>query len=140
MQLIMPVDASKSIEQLTGDVWSGLGLTTNLMEKVHRYRKIPLAELTVEQLRLLIGQSEELSCLVPLAFSELAKNPLAEGDFYEGDLLNSVLSVNSGFWKKNQVLKAEVLALISSSRKVIEESDANQKRQLLEKMDAFSQL
>ncbi|WP_370027602.1 contact-dependent growth inhibition system immunity protein [Planotetraspora sp. GP83] len=42
----------------------------------------PLADLTIEDLRLLIGQRIGLPCLVPIAVEWLDHDPMAEGDMY----------------------------------------------------------
>jgi hypothetical protein len=59
---------------------------------------VPLKRLRLEDLRLLIGQGDGLPYLVPLALEHLEKHPFAEGDFYPGDLLASVLTVADPFW------------------------------------------
>ena len=54
-------------------------------------RRKPLRRLNNEELRLGINQEMSLRWLVPLAIQRLEANPLASGDFYEGDLLEAVL-------------------------------------------------
>jgi hypothetical protein len=49
----------------------------------------------------MIGQGKGLSFLVPLALDALDRDPLAEGDYYEGDLLKAVLSVDASFWREH---------------------------------------
>jgi hypothetical protein len=49
-------------------------------------------EFTVEDLRIMIGQQIGLWHLMPLTVAVLEQDPLAEGDFYAGDLLSSVIS------------------------------------------------
>jgi hypothetical protein len=64
-------------------------------------RKKPLKDFSTEDLRIKIGQNESLDYLMPLALEVLQANPLADGNYYEGDLLNSVLSVKKEFWESN---------------------------------------
>src|SRR5687767_13713337 len=64
----------------------------------------PLSELTIEDLRLLIAQSIGLNYVIPIALQRIEENPLVSGDFYEGDLLEAVLSVEKEFWLKHPVL------------------------------------
>jgi hypothetical protein len=86
---------SRSLEELDG-VWPpDPEFTTGLIERVHKARKKPLNELTVEDLRTLIGQQVGLPHVMPLAIAIIERNPLAEGDFYPGDLLSSVVSAKS---------------------------------------------
>ena len=51
----------------------------------------PLSQLSVEELRLLIGQRESLDVVVPLALDFLEHDPLVSGELFEGDLLATVL-------------------------------------------------
>jgi len=86
---------SRSLEELDG-VWPpDPEFTTGLVERVHKARKKPLNELTVEDLRTLIGQQVGLPHVMPLAIAIIERDPLAEGDFYPGDLLSSVVSAKS---------------------------------------------
>lgn len=55
----------------------------------------------------MIGQNIGLY-LVPLALEQLRKDPLAEVDFYPGDLLNNVLNVDPAFWREHPQWRAEV--------------------------------
>jgi hypothetical protein len=57
---------------------------------------------TVEELRLLVGRQHSLSRYVPIAIDVLEQNPLAEGDYYPGDLLNAVLGVDAAYWRANR--------------------------------------
>jgi hypothetical protein len=58
-------------------------------------------DLGVEELRLLIGRQRSLARYVPLALDLLEANPLAEGDYYPGDLLHAVLQVEPEYWRAN---------------------------------------
>jgi hypothetical protein len=49
----------------------------------------------------MIGQNIGLPFLIPIAIKQLAKNILAEGDYYEGDLLKAVLTSEHVYWKNN---------------------------------------
>lgn len=97
----------KSIEQLENHYWTKpIEFTSGLVVNCHKYRKIPINELTIEQLRLLISQKIGLKHIISIGISELDKNILAEGDFYEGDLLMSISTLPTEFWNEN---KAEFL-------------------------------
>lgn len=94
----------KSIEQLENDYWTKpIEFTSRLVVNCHKYRKIPINELTIEQLRLLISQKIGLKHIIRIGISELDKNILAEGDFYEGDLLMSISTLPTEFWNENKV-------------------------------------
>ncbi|MAM87500.1 MAG: hypothetical protein CME36_09365 [unclassified Hahellaceae] len=60
--------------------------------------------MSVEDLRLLIGQGIGLEHLVPLALAVLADNPLARGKLYRGDLLTAVAGLPDAFWHDNPEL------------------------------------
>jgi hypothetical protein len=42
-----------------------------------------------------------LRFLMPIAIDRLEEEPLAEGDFYPGDLLTAVLRTDESFWAKH---------------------------------------
>ena len=90
----------QSLEQLEGKSWGDPPAdATRLVATVYRLRQVPLGRLDVEGLRLLIGQHEGLDALVPLAIERLETDPLAEGDYYPGDLLAAVLAVPASHWQ-----------------------------------------
>jgi hypothetical protein len=59
-------------------------------------------DLSVEELRLLIARQKSLPRYVPRALDLLEQNPLAEGDYYPGDLLQAVLNVDVEYWRANR--------------------------------------
>lgn len=89
----MPVDLSRSIEELEEDRWGPPGYDSCLVTSIHRIRKVPLRDLKTEDLRITLGQGFSVPLLLPLALAVLEEDPLACGDLYEGDLLQSVLSL-----------------------------------------------
>lgn len=93
-------DPNQTLEQLEGVTWDEPETPTSLVATCHRLRHKPLRDFTAEDLRVLIGQGISLPHLVPFALGWLKQNPLAEGDYYPGDLLHSVLSVGSPFWQE----------------------------------------
>ncbi len=94
---------TKSIEQLEKDVWKNPSeFPTDMIEKCYRYRKISIAELTNEQIRLLISQKIGVEYLIGVALEKLERNILTECDFYEGDLLVTISGLPTEFWNKNK--------------------------------------
>lgn len=84
---------SKSLEQLENDYWKEPSeFPTNMVERCYRYRKISVADLTNEQLRLLISQKIGLEYLTEIALDKLEQNILTEGNIYEGNLQFTVNS------------------------------------------------
>ncbi len=60
----------------------------------------------------MIGQSIGLEYLVPIALNKLEVDCLAEGDFYPGDLLVSVLSIRSDYWSTHPAQRALMRSII----------------------------
>jgi len=90
----------KSLESLEKDFWGEIPKDEgHLVSTCHKLRKKQLCELEIEDLRIMIGQNIGLKYLIPIAINALHDNILAEGDYYEGDLLKSVLSSDASYWK-----------------------------------------
>ncbi len=83
----------QTIEQVDGPWPEPDGSATRLVRMVHRLRKVPVQNLTVEDLRVLVGQRVSLEIVMPRVLDELMRNPLASGDFYPGDLLVATLRI-----------------------------------------------
>jgi hypothetical protein len=131
-------DSGQSIEQLENHYWKTPDTSYPLVEKCQAYRKIPVDQLSIEQLRLLVGQDIGLPFLVPKALQQLTKNILAEGDLYAGDLLSAVLSINNGYWQEHPVIRKELLELLDNRKMQLEASNQSSSlRQLFQKIDAF---
>lgn len=88
-----------TLEQLDGERWGDLPAdATALMRRCHALHRTPLADFSVDDLRLMISQGIGLQRLVPLALDRVEANPLAEGDLYPGDLLVSLFRVAESHW------------------------------------------
>ena len=91
-----------TIEQLERDVWPDSGPDdTSLIRRCTELRRKPVAEFTVEDLRIMLGQQIGVSVLLPLAVQVLLRDPLAEGDYYPGDLLRNVLRLPDSEWSRS---------------------------------------
>jgi hypothetical protein len=96
---------NKSLEQLERDNSKEPKQFSNfLVKKAYEFRKKPLQDLTIEEIRLLISQSIGLEHIVPLALDKLDEDILAEGDFYKGDLLIPLSKLPNKFWDSNATL------------------------------------
>lgn len=115
------IDIELSLEELERDYWKNLDFyPSKLVERCYRFRKIPLKDLTIEQLRTLISQQIGLDFLIPIACEHLEKNILVEGDFYEGDLLESLLSIEKDYWLSHWDLYKNLKIIVQESLHEIE--------------------
>lgn len=89
---------------------------TNMIKRCFELCKVPLNQFTVEDLRLMIGQTFSLRYLIGLAIEHLRTDIFAEGDLFPGDLLKTVLSIDINFWKENKSLWTEIDDLIKNRR------------------------
>lgn len=106
---------AESLEQLEGRRWGDPGPdATRLMRDVHAARTVPVAQLTAEQLRILLRQDVGVDHIVPAALRLLADDPLVEADYYPGDLLAAVLDLDPARWAAHPDEAAEVEALLNA--------------------------
>ena len=99
---------NKTISQLLHHEWVGPTPTHDdsfIQQNLYRLYHTIVADLDIEDVRFLINQEILLDDMMPIALGYLRMNILAEGDFYEGDLLNAVLSVSNIFWENHLELK-----------------------------------
>jgi hypothetical protein len=96
--------ADQTLDELEGVEWGPPGYASSLVTNVHRLRGVPLKQFRLEDLRLMIGQQVGIEYLVPRALDHLEEHPLAEGDFYPGDLLASVARLPDDFWSAHRQL------------------------------------
>ncbi|MDA4847005.1 contact-dependent growth inhibition system immunity protein [Hoeflea poritis] len=100
---------SKTLEELEDDYWGEAEYDSYLVQTCHALRHKPIDQFSVEDLRIMIGQNIGLVHLLPPAMDVIRGNPFASGDFYDGDLLQSVLRcelVQSGESELTSDLKA----------------------------------
>lgn len=102
----------KTLDELEGVVWGESNWSSSLVETCHRLRKKPVDEFTVEDLRIMIGQAIGLPYLMPIAVTILESVPLAEGDYYPGDLLTSVVS-NREWLQRQPLLQTRIVTIVN---------------------------
>ena len=64
---------------------------------------------------MLLAQRVGLEVVVPLALERLEENPLAEGDFYPGDLLVAALRVPPAYWQSHPDQAARLRTVAGSA-------------------------
>lgn len=99
----------KSVDQIEGKAIEPPFLTP-LVERIARTRRVPLQQLSTEDLRLLIGQRQGLPHVLHLALARLEADPFLAGDMYAGDLLIGLLEAGV-HWPPETVFRARARAI-----------------------------
>jgi hypothetical protein len=121
-------DRAKSLQELEGKDWGEPTYSSHLVTECHRLRRVPLQDFTAGDLRIMIGQQIGLPYLIPLAIESLQSDPLIEGDFYRGDLLVSVLRVESPFWSDHPDCRQQVTDIVSRAFSVLTTLDVIERK------------
>lgn len=109
------INESLTLEQLEGHPWGDPPAdATRLIETVYELRHKPVGTMDTEDLRVLLLQQVSVDILVPVALTHLERNPLAEGDYYPGDLLVAVLKTPAAYWQQHPDHLRRVSALIAA--------------------------
>ena len=129
-------DNTKTLEELENDIWKDdKNYPTGLVERCFKFRKIPVKDLTIEELRTLIGQNIGLYYLIPIAYEKLKENILAEGNFYAGDLLDAVVRSDKKFWQTNPLYWKEIVTVINQNADILQKEVSP--RSALQKIEDF---
>lgn len=89
-----------TVEEVEQSKWPEPATDATRLEKtVHRLRRKPLGRLSVEDLRVLLGQQVGLDVILERAFAHLEHDPYVSGDCYPGDLLVSVSRISVEYWR-----------------------------------------
>ena len=116
----MQLNMEDTIEMMENDFWGEPTYGSYLVATCHQLRKKPLKDFTVEDLRIMIGQNFSLDILIPMAIERLRQNIMAEGHFYPGDLLKSVLTADANYWQKNPLLRRKLSRLFRNNQPSLE--------------------
>ena len=92
---------------------------------------------TVEDYRYLVGQKTGLDIILPKVFEILQHDIKVSGDFYDGDLLNSVLQINADFWEQHKDLYNTACMLIKNNMDKLSKTEYYSDKELLEDATAF---
>jgi hypothetical protein len=103
----------RSLEEVEANRWGDAPEgASRLVKTVHELRRRPVGALGVEDLRLLVSQDVGRDTVVPIALAVVERDPLAEGDFYPGDLLSALLRrVPAEYWRAHPDLAARLRAV-----------------------------
>ena len=83
--------ANKTLEEIDGQNWPMPCCASYIEATCTALRKKPLGDFTVEDLRIMIAQDIGAEVLKPFVLEVLRENPMAEGDYYPGDLLEAAV-------------------------------------------------
>ncbi|MBL7690078.1 MAG: hypothetical protein JNM41_00675 [Flavipsychrobacter sp.] len=112
-----------TIEQIESVYWGKPEFDSHLVVTCHQLRKKNLDDFEIEDLRIMIGQNIALPILIPIAIKVLKTNILAEGDYYEGDLLKNVLTSEKDFWDNHSDYRNEIISLVEEKLEDIQKMD-----------------
>jgi hypothetical protein len=125
-------DRSKSLQELEQDDWGEPTYDSFAVTTAHRLRRKPLAEFTVEDIRIMIGQGIGLLFLIPLAVEHLEEEPLAAGDYYPGALLQAVLRDGEVFWAGHPGFSLRVQKIVDRVKELLPSLDEINRGTVLE--------
>jgi hypothetical protein len=110
-----------SLEQIEQDFWGDAPNDgTRLIRTTHELRRKPVRDLTTEDLRLLLSQQVSVEVLAERAVGLLRQDPLAEGDYYPGDLLVAVMKLPPSYWDAHP----RQLTAVQEIARSVEDADA----------------
>jgi len=93
----------KTLENLEKDFWGEPTYDSYLVRRTHEIRKLPLTELTNDDIAMMLRQQFSLDYLVPLAIDKLQVDILTYGDSgCEGAIMDAMVKTPADFWKANQ--------------------------------------
>jgi len=113
------MEETKSIEQLQCNSRSEAGSPSGVAARCHQFSRVPVKDLSTEQVRLLLSQDVGTIFLLDKTLQILETDILADGDFYPGDLLSAILNINKIYWKTKPDLAARLHVLLSQKRTMI---------------------
>ena len=85
---------------------------SSITKRFNKLIELPLEDYTIDDVRFMIIQETGLPYLITLAIEVLQNNLFAEGNYYEGDLLSSVLKIKPENWNQNKDHWLEIEKLI----------------------------
>ena len=103
----------QTLDELDPPAWGEPNYDSHLVTRCYELRRQPIDSMSIEDLRILIGQRVGLRFLLPRALEELEKNPLAEGDFYPGDLLLVTLKAVRSESSQAEGFREQLIAIVS---------------------------
>jgi hypothetical protein len=119
------MDTGKSLQELDGQDWGEPSYPSRLVTECHRLRRVPLKELSPDDVRLLLGQRIGQAYLVPLALDYLTADPFVSGRHYPGDLLEMLLMVPNSFWHDHPELRQSAVSIANRALLQFQDQEAD---------------
>ena len=114
------IDINKSIEELENDYWGEPTFSSYVITTCHKARQKPIKQLSIEEIRCLIGQKIGLKYILPIAIDVLKNEPLISVTYFEGDLLLALLRLDILDWESNQRELNCLKVILQTNRSQIE--------------------
>jgi hypothetical protein len=93
----------KTLESLEKDYWGKPTFDSYLVRRTHEIRKLPLTDLTNDDITMMLRQNFSLDYIVPLAIDKLQADILAHGDAgSEGAMMDAMIKISADFWQVNK--------------------------------------
>jgi hypothetical protein len=116
-------DHSRTLEQLEDENWGEPEYDSNLVQMIHKLRRKPIGQFTIEDLRIMLGQKVGMEHLIPIALDRLEADPFASGDFYPGDLLGAVMAIPREYWLSHPAEAARMQTVADHARELLNDLD-----------------
>ena len=112
----------QSLATLENHDWGDLATApTALVKRCMELSRIPVADFTLGDLRVMIGQLFGLQYLVPLALEKMRGDIFIEAELYPADLLSSLLQIDTTFWESHPLLWTDLHVLLHDKRQQLAE-------------------
>jgi len=109
----------KTLENLEKEFWGEPSYNSYLVTRTHAIRKLPLSDLSNDDIAMMLGQQFSLDYLVPLAIDKLQVDILAYGDTgSEGAIMEAILKIPYDFWKSNKANWETIKKLLDDNSSV----------------------
>jgi hypothetical protein len=117
---LIVTEPSPTLEQLEGETGGELEDDSYLVRTIHALRRKPIAEFTIEDLRITLGQRKGIAHLLPLALDRLEADPFARGHIYPGDLLRAVMDIPAAYWQAQPSEAARIARIADRAAQLLD--------------------
>ena len=105
---------NKTLETLENEKWGEPNFDSYLVTRTHQIRKIPLNQITLDDISMMLRQNFSLNFIVPLAIDNLDKTKTPD-EFDRKEILETLLEkVKMEFWQNNKQYFNQIKEVIST--------------------------